>query len=108
MMKDKQERERGSALPMVALAAMVMLALVLVVAGATDRVRTRAEAQAAADAAALAGAIEGVEGANDLAGRNGGIVVGFEQVGNEVVVQVEVDGVLAEARAERRLVSPGE
>jgi hypothetical protein len=59
----------------------------------------RAEAQAAADAAALAGAVEGRTGAVDLAQRNGGELISYQEVDAVVVVEVRVGRATATAAA---------
>lgn len=100
--------ERGAAAPVVVLAVTMAIVMVMLLVGISERVLDRSRAQHAADAAALAGAIEGREGAVDLANLNGGELVVFEESGGVVRVVVEVNGRRAEARAEKRLSSdPG-
>ncbi|MDH4364593.1 MAG: pilus assembly protein TadG-related protein [Acidimicrobiia bacterium] len=60
----------------------------------------RAKAQATADMAALAGVYEGREGAVDLARRNGGVVLGYDDSDGRVAVRVRVGTVEASAKAE--------
>ena len=93
-------RDRGSMLVLsvlvgVAVTAAAMLALVPLLGELVDRQR----AQAAADAAALAGVVDGRGGAASLAAANGGVLVGWSQTGADVIVEVEVAGVRAVARA---------
>jgi len=94
-------RQRGQALPLltvvVALAALVVIGLGRM--GAV--VVARAEAQTAADAAALAGALHGRPAADGLAMANGGHLVSWAAVGQEVEVVAEVRGERARARARR-------
>jgi len=93
--------QRGQALPLltivVALAALMVLGLGRL--GAV--VVARAEAQTAADAAALAGAMHGRVGAEALVAANGGRIVSWEAVGQEVEVVAEVHGERARAGARR-------
>lgn len=93
------QQDRGQAVMML-LAAVALAALAVVAVGTFGlRLIDRGRAQTAADAAALAGLRGGPAAAVDLAGRNGAVLVGFEQVGDLVTVSVEVDGVRASARA---------
>lgn len=73
----------------------VLLAVGPVVSGLVDRQRARA----AADAAALAGVIDGRDGAVALAAANGALLVAWSESGHEVTVVVEVAGQRATARA---------
>jgi len=91
-------------LPALAAIAVVVMITTALIIGVTERVVDRSQAQAAADAAALAGVMDGRSGAERLAAANDGVVVDFESDGNWVRVVVEVDGWIAEARAERSLV----
>lgn len=95
--------ERGASLPLLALVFAVLLMTTSVVIGLSIRVLDRAQAQSAADAAALAGVVEGRDGAQRFAAANGGELVAFEESDNAVLVVVVVDGWKAEARAERSL-----
>lgn len=93
-------RDRGSMLVLTvlfatAVSAAVLVALVQVLDDLVDRQRARA----AADAAALAGVVEGRDAAAALAAANGGVLVEWSEVGDEVTVLVEVDGQRAAARA---------
>ncbi len=92
--------ERGSALPLAAGLIGVAL-LVLFSLGELGHIAvTRAKAQAAADMAALAGVYEGRAGAVDLARRNGGALVGYDDSGGRVAVRVRVGTAEAGATAE--------
>jgi hypothetical protein len=92
-------RERGQATPLVAavvvFAAIVAFALVRAGGVAVDGARART----AADAAALAGAADGRPAAARLAAANGGRLVRYRAVGDDVVVEVAVGRVTARARA---------
>jgi len=92
-------RDRGQATPLVAavvvFAAIVALALVRAGHVAVDGARART----AADAAALAGAAEGRPAASHLAAANGGHLVAYRALGDDVLVEVDVGGVTARARA---------
>lgn len=91
---------------------MVAGALALVVVLALGAVRLaavvidRATAHSAADAAALAGAVEGREGAEQLAEANRGEVTSWQQSGDEVEVTVRVGDAEATARARLEPVTP--
>lgn len=61
---------------------------------------SRARARSAADAAALAGAVEGRSGADEVARANGAVLASFEAQGQMVEVVIELDGATARARAE--------
>ena len=61
----------------------------------------RAQAQAAADASALAGVVEGREGAVAIASSNGATLISFADEGTEVEVVVQVGDAVATARAHR-------
>jgi hypothetical protein len=91
--------DRGQAVPLAA--ALVAVAAVLVVGVGTfaGDVVDAGRARSAADAAALAGVRGGRAAAAQLAAANGGRLVGWEQLGDTVVVTVRVDDALAEAKA---------
>jgi len=91
--------DAGQALPVVAgvVALVVVLALGAVRLGTA--VQARARAHTAADAAALAGAAEGRQAAEQLALANGARVESYREDGTEVEVEVVLDGVRAVARA---------
>jgi uncharacterized membrane protein len=61
----------------------------------------RAQARSAADAAALAGAAEGRDAADEVARRNGAVLESFIAVGTDVEVRVRVGSTHATARARR-------
>lgn len=93
-------RDRGSmsvvtVLVGLAMTAAVLVAITPVLTGLVHRQR----AQAAADAAALAGVVGGRSEAAELAGANGGTLVGWSERGDEVTVVVDVAGQRARARA---------
>ncbi len=100
---DREQGQRGAALPLVALVLACLLVMTGIVIGVSVRAVDRAQAQSAADAAALAAVAEGRAGAERLATANGGVLIEFDAGDNEVRVVVEVDGRRAEARAERIL-----
>jgi hypothetical protein len=91
--------DRGQALPLVvAVVAFVAVCVVgagRLVGGAVDAARART----AADAAALAGAGDGRAAAAEMAAANGGVLVGFREAGDDVVVDVRVGSAVATARA---------
>jgi hypothetical protein len=89
----------------VALVAVVVTALVAV--ALAERAVVRADAQAAADFAALAGVLEGEDGAADLARRNGAELVSFQETAACVHVVVRIGTVRAEAFADLTF-SPGQ
>ncbi len=92
--------ERGSAVPLaVGLIGLVLL-LILALGELGQIAVTRAKAQAAADVAALAAVYEGRDGAADLARRNGGTLVGYDDSDGRVAVRVRVGRVEAVATAE--------
>ncbi len=81
-------------------AALVLAALLSVGVGRVGVVMVqRQRAQIAADAAALAGVSGGRDAAAGLADANGATLVAFDQVGDDVVVTVEIGAVDASARA---------
>jgi len=92
-------RQRGQATPIMAIvlvmAAVIAIALIHLGGSAVDSAR----AQAAADAAALAGAADGPDAAAALATENGGELVRFQQLGDDVLVVVAVGRARATARA---------
>ncbi len=99
-------REQGAVTVLVGLsvviAALLTLAVINLGVAATDRAR----AQTAADAAALAGVLEGRDGADQLATANDGRVIDYQDAGDEVQVRVEVGDAVATARAQRRETPP--
>jgi hypothetical protein len=97
-----EERERGSALPVLVLGAVLAGALALQVGRMGGAAGSRARAQTAADAAALAGAADGEPAARALAEANGGRLVTFEERGRDTRVVVELGPARATARARRQ------
>lgn len=91
--------QRGQVVPLLAVALVLcgVVALGLVRVSAT--VTHRSAAQAAADAAALAGAVDGPDAAQDVAAANGARVVDYLDEGGEVQVTIERRRVRATARA---------
>src|SRR4051812_14477124 len=96
---DRNPSDRGQA-TMLLLACVVLIAVVAVAAGSLGvRIVARQRAQTAADAAALAGTVDGRAAAARLAASNGGVLVGYAELGDDVVATVEVGGERATARA---------
>jgi hypothetical protein len=92
-------RDRGQAV-MLLLACLALIGMVAIGAAALGaRIVARQRAQTAADAAALAGTTSGRAGAGRLAAANGGRLVSYVEVGEEVTVVVDVAGEHARARA---------
>lgn len=98
--------ERGQTVPLAVAMMTVACAGLIALVPVGRALHQRAQARTAADAAALAGAAEGAEAAAALAAGNGGELVEFERLGDEVVVTVRVDGVDAAARARSRTRGP--
>ncbi len=99
--------QRGAALVVMALMLVGVMVMAVVLAGVGERTMRRARAQSAADAAALAGAVDGVDGARSLARANDADLVRFSDQGSTIWVVVDRGGVRAQARAEQRLeISP--
>ena len=93
------EIDRGQAVALL-LAVVVMAALSVVAVGSfAQRIATRGQAQTAADAAALAATTGGRPAAERLASANGATLVSLVVTGDDVTVVVEIDGMLATARA---------
>jgi uncharacterized membrane protein len=101
------ERERGSVVPLGAAVVGVALLVLLGVARLGEVAVDRARAQAAADMAALAGVFEQRSGAADLADRNGGELIGYQESTDSVSVVVAVRGVRARASARYEWVGEG-
>ncbi len=84
---------------------LAVVALVVVVMVATAqfgaRLVDRVQAQAAADAAALAGVSGGRSAATRLASANGGVLLSFAAVGDDVQVVVRVGDASAAAHGTR-------
>lgn len=93
--------ERGQVLPFVALMVMVVGVACLVLGRLGGAAVARAQAVTAADAAALAGAAAGREAARASAAANGGRLIGYEELGLDTRVEVDLGGARAAARARR-------
>jgi Putative Flp pilus-assembly TadE/G-like len=97
-----ERRLRGAGgqavLLLVAVIGLVAVVIVAVVDVAV-RLDAHARAETAADAAALAGSTGGRRAAERLATANGGVLVGFSDLGDRVVAVVELDGQRATAAA---------
>lgn len=95
----RRPAERGQVTPLVAVVvlfvALVALGLARLGGGAVDAARART----AADAAALAGAAEGRAAAEELAAANGARLIGYQALGSDVMVTVEVGEAHVRARA---------
>ena len=93
------EIDRGQAVALL-LAVVVMAALSVVAVGSfAQRIATSGQAQTAADAAALAATTGGRPAAERLASVNGATLVSLVVTGDDVTAVVEIDGMLATARA---------
>jgi hypothetical protein len=91
--------DSGQVTPLLA-AGILFAGMLLVALGPLGRtVVDRAQARTAADAAALAGAAADRDAAEALVRANRGQLLRYEEHGDEVVVEVEVDGVTAFGRA---------
>ena len=95
------ERDRGQAVVLVLALVAVLVVMLVAVAQFGARLVAREQAQVVADAAALAGVVGGQGEAERMAIANGGVLMSFQSVGDEVVVEVEVEGETATARATR-------
>lgn len=94
-------RDRGQAVVLVLAVVTVVVVMLVAVAQFGTRLVAREQAQVVADAAALAGVVAGRAAAERMAVANGGVLRSFQSVGDEVVVEVEVKGETATARATR-------
>ena len=94
-------REDGSVVLIAAASVVLCGVLALGIGKLGGAAALRAQARTAADAAALAGAAEGKVAAADLAAANGARLTGYADIGDDVVVKVNLDGVDAIARARR-------
>jgi len=92
--------ERGQVVPLVAALLVIIALLVLGLARLGRGAVSRAQARTAADAAALAGAVEGQQAAEDVAEANGARLESFSQVGAVAQVTVSLGDARATARAE--------
>ena len=97
----RRGHDRGQAI--VLLLAVVVIAVVCAVAMGhfSARLVDKQQAQLAADAAALAGVMGGRDAAERLAIANDGVLTDFVVSGSEVIVEVQVGGESARARATR-------
>ena len=93
------ERERGSILPLLGVVLLLVVIGVLIIVEIGVRAVDRADAQTAADMAALAGVFEGRPGADDLAKRNGAVMISYAEDGDVIRVRVAVRGAEAGAAA---------
>ncbi len=92
--------ERGQAVPLFLLFVVVALLGLSVLARLGTAVDDAARARTAADAAALAGAVDGWDAAEQLARANGGHLDRYRRRGVTVTVTVTVGRARATARAE--------
>lgn len=92
---------RGQATLLALCAVAIAVAMMVGAVQLGARLVARGRAAAAADAAALAGVDGGRAEAEEMAQRNGATLVRFEVLGDDAVVEVSVDGVVARARASR-------
>jgi D-alanyl-D-alanine carboxypeptidase/Putative Flp pilus-assembly TadE/G-like len=93
--------DQGQATPLL-VAAVGLVAVILLSLGPMGRTLAhRAQARTAADATALAGAAEGERAAERVAEANGADLVAYRANGDEVVVEVGIEGVTAFGRARR-------
>lgn len=96
-----RRNDAGQAVVLVLAVAVLIVVCMVAVGRFGGRVVRIEQAQVAADAAALAGVDGGREAAASVAAANGGTVVAFRVLGDDVLVTVVVDGVRATARASR-------
>ncbi len=104
--RHRRSHEHGAVTVLLAACMVVTALLVLRVVRLGTAAGSRARAQTAADAAALAGVVEGRDGAAELAGLNGGVLTGWVDNDDEVQVIVTVDDAQATARARREETPP--
>jgi len=97
----RAQSDRGQLLPLYALVVVVACVAMLLVVRLGVTASHRAHARTAADAAALAGAAEGRDAAEQVAAANGAVLESFEVDGDDVEVRVRVDTSHARARARR-------
>jgi uncharacterized membrane protein len=93
--------DRGQLLPLYALVVLVACVSMLLLVRLGAVAVHRAHARTAADAAALAGAAEGRDAAEQVTTANGAVLESFDAEGDEVEVRVRVDTSHARARARR-------
>ena len=96
----------GQLVPLYAVLVLIAGAAMLLLVHLGAVAAHRAQARTAADAAALAGAAEGREAADEVAGANGAVLESFEVDGDEVAVRVRVHDAYASARARREGCGP--
>lgn len=92
---------RGQATPLIVGVIAVLAVFVLGLAQLGRTATDAARARTAADAAALAGTTGGRSGAANAAASNGGVLVDFQRLGDDVLVTVRVGNATARARAAR-------
>ena len=92
--------EAGQAMPLVLVVVAASVGAMLLLGALGGRALLSAKAQTAADAAALAGAAEGPEAADELARLNGSASAGVEGGVGDATVTARVGGVDAVARAQ--------
>ena len=95
----RHPRDLGQALLLMLGVVAVVATIAISVAAVGHRLIAHQRAVTAADAAALAGTTGGRSAAQRLASANGGVLVGFVEQGDIVVVRVSVDGIVVTARA---------
>jgi len=100
---DRRFGDAGQALPLMALVVMVAVVAILALAQVGMALDDSARARTAADAAALAGAVDGRRGAQDMATINGGNLIEFVKHGDTVDVLVGVGRATARASADARV-----
>jgi len=96
-----QRHDEGQLLPLYALIVLVAGGAMLVLVHLGTLALHRAQARTAADAAALAGAAEGRDAAEQVATKNGAVLESFRRDGTDVEVRVRVGATHASARARR-------
>ena len=97
----RAQSDRGQLVPLYALVVLVACGAILLLVHLGTVTVHRAHARTAADAAALAGAAEGREAAEQVATANDAVLESFEAQGDEVEVRVRVGTSHARARARR-------
>ena len=91
----------GQVLPLMTVVIVLVGGVCLALGRLGGAAVTRAQAVTAADAAALAGAAAGSEAAASAARWNGARLVGYEEIGTDTRVRVELGAARAVARARR-------
>lgn len=95
----RARRDDGQLLPLYVVIVLVACGAILLLSQLGQLAHRRAQACTAADAAALAGAVEGRDGAEEVAAANGAVLDTFSVHGAEVEVTVHIGGTHATARA---------